>query len=106
VYQSVGSYQFRDAPGLGEAAFRLMGWVAIEYLADLSEAAIIGKMLHQWLDKIGGLCLAFSTKIIDFQIRFYERSNQVWPNRALMISLVAMLLWAGVSAFVTAVGRG
>jgi hypothetical protein len=82
-----------------------MGRVAIEYLTDLSKTAFIGKVLHQWLDKIGSLAFTFSTEAIDFQIRLHERSNQVRPNRTLMIGLVPLLLWAAVAAFVAAVAR-
>ena len=34
-----------------------MGRVAVKYLADLSEAAIVSNVLHQWLDKLSGLAL-------------------------------------------------
>jgi hypothetical protein len=87
-----------------------VGRVAIEYLTELSEAAgpqaaIVGKVLHQWLDKIGGLCFVFFAEAVDFQIGLHERTNQVRPNCTLMVSLVPLLLRAGVSAFVTAVTR-
>jgi len=42
VYQLVRFDEFGDAPGLGDTAFRPMGWVAIEYLTDLSKTAILG----------------------------------------------------------------
>ena len=95
--------QFGDAPGLGETTFGFMRGVTIKYLAGLSEAAIISQMLQERLDKSSGFFLTFSAEPINFQICLYKRPNHKRPNCTLVIGLIALPLWAGVRAFITAV---
>ena len=41
-----GSQNFRNAPGLGEAAAWVMGWIAVEDFRDMSEAGF-GQVTRQ-----------------------------------------------------------
>ena len=102
----VCAQDFRHAPRLRDAAAWSVGGVAVENLGNVTQASV-GEMILQRGEPFACLMACWFAAAIDLHISGDKRSQQPWPDRALVIGAVAAggiasvasaILWIGAFA--------